>query len=119
MSLFYLSRINTSSLYCNINLNKFSRILSEPQKLARITEIFLNQLTRKKPTNHFHLYSPYRRREPKPLSSHPKMDAAMNDGNHAARDAARDEVILNLQQQVQQLMANALNQQAQRAEAAP
>ncbi|KAA1131665.1 hypothetical protein PGTUg99_050095 [Puccinia graminis f. sp. tritici] len=48
------------------------------------------------------------------------MDAAMNDGNQtAARDAARDEVILNLQQQVQQLMANALNQQAQRAEAAP
>jgi hypothetical protein len=48
------------------------------------------------------------------------MDAPMNNGQaNAAREAARDEVILSLQQQVQHLMANALNQQAHRAEAAP
>lgn len=44
----------------------------------------------------------------------------MRDGQaQTAREAARDEVIMNLQQQVQQLMANALNQQAQHSKAAP
>jgi hypothetical protein len=44
------------------------------------------------------------------------MDAPMNNGQ---ANVAQDEVILSLQQQVQNLMANALNQQAHRAEAAP
>ncbi|PLW30259.1 hypothetical protein PCASD_19793 [Puccinia coronata f. sp. avenae] len=47
------------------------------------------------------------------------MDATMDNGPaYAAREAARDEVIYNLQQQIQQ-MANTLNQQAQRAETTP
>jgi hypothetical protein len=47
------------------------------------------------------------------------MDATMDNGPaYAAREAAQDEVIYNLQQQIQQ-MANTLNQQAQRAETTP